>query len=89
MAGESPPSPQDRVHLLAQVVQEHEQYQANVDEFQLWLQAVVEKAHSCLGRNRKLSPTHRLSALQVSLAWIPPKKPLGVHVGAEQGVLPE
>ncbi|XP_058511215.1 nesprin-3 [Ochotona princeps] len=55
---------QDRVHLLAQVVQEHEQYQANVDEFQLWLQAVVEKAHSCLGRNRKLSPTHRLSALQ-------------------------
>ncbi|XP_069921693.1 nesprin-3 isoform X2 [Oryctolagus cuniculus] len=55
---------QERVHLLAQVAQEHEQYQANVDEFQLWLQAVVEKAHSCLGRNRKLSPAHRLSALQ-------------------------
>uniref|UniRef100_A0A8C5L2K9 Nesprin-3 n=1 Tax=Jaculus jaculus TaxID=51337 RepID=A0A8C5L2K9_JACJA len=55
---------QDRVDLLAQVAQEHEQYQAGVDEFQLWLKAVVEKVHSCLGRGSTLSTKLRLSAMQ-------------------------
>ncbi|XP_029424011.1 nesprin-3 [Nannospalax galili] len=55
---------QDRVNLLAQVTQEHEQYQEGVDEFQLWLKAVVEKVHSCLGRNCKLTTELRLSSLQ-------------------------
>jgi hypothetical protein len=54
------------VDLLVRVAWEHEQYQASVDEFQLWLKAVVEKVHSCLGRKCKLTTTLRLSALQVS-----------------------
>ncbi|XP_028620251.1 nesprin-3 isoform X2 [Grammomys surdaster] len=55
---------QHRVDLLAQVAQDHEQYREDVNEFQLWLKAVVEKVHSCLGRNCKLSTELRLSALQ-------------------------
>lgn len=51
--------------LLAQVAQDHEQYREDVNEFQLWLKAVVEKVHSCLGRNCKLATELRLSALQV------------------------
>lgn len=52
--------------LLEQVTQEHEQYQAGVDEFQRWLQAVVEKVTGCVGQNCKLATKHRLSALQVT-----------------------
>lgn len=55
---------QHRVDLLAQVAQDHEQYREDVNEFQLWLKAVVEKVHSCLGRNCKLATDLRLSALQ-------------------------
>ncbi|XP_060244105.1 nesprin-3 isoform X2 [Meriones unguiculatus] len=55
---------QHRVDLLAQVAQEHEQYREDVNEFQLWLKAVVEKVHSCLGRNCKLATELRLSVLQ-------------------------
>ncbi|ERE73000.1 nesprin-3-like isoform 1 [Cricetulus griseus] len=55
---------QHRVDLLTQVAQEHEQYQEGVNEFQLWLKAVVEKVHSCLERNCKLTTELRLSALQ-------------------------
>ncbi|KAL6060619.1 hypothetical protein STEG23_019791 [Scotinomys teguina] len=55
---------QHRVDLLTQVAQEHEQYRKAVTEFQLWLKAVVEKVHSCLGRNCKLATELRLSALQ-------------------------
>ncbi|XP_069887516.1 nesprin-3-like [Dipodomys merriami] len=55
---------QERVDLLASIAQEHEQYQASVDEFQLWLKAVVEKVHSCLGRNSQLTTELRLAALQ-------------------------
>ncbi|XP_052041103.1 nesprin-3 isoform X2 [Apodemus sylvaticus] len=55
---------QHRVDLLAQVTQDHEQYREDVNEFQLWLKAVVEKVHSCLGRNCKLATELRLSALQ-------------------------
>lgn len=56
---------QHRVDLLTQVAQEHEQYREDVNEFQLWLKAVVEKVHSCLGRNCQLTAECRLSALQV------------------------
>lgn len=52
--------------LLEQVTQEHERYQASVDEFQLWLQAVVEKVQGCMGRNCKLADKLRLSELQVT-----------------------
>ncbi|MBZ3880168.1 Nesprin-3 [Sciurus carolinensis] len=55
---------QDRVDVLARVAGEHEQYQASVDEFQLWLRAVVEKVHSCMGRGCELPAQLRLSALQ-------------------------
>ncbi|NP_001371212.1 nesprin-3 isoform 4 [Homo sapiens] len=55
---------QKRVDLLEQVAREHEEYQAGVDEFQLWLKAVVEKVNGCLGRNCKLPITQRLSTLQ-------------------------
>ncbi|XP_077906937.1 nesprin-3 isoform X5 [Ictidomys tridecemlineatus] len=55
---------QDRVDVLQRVAQEHEQYQASVEEFQLWLRAVVEKVHGCMGRGCTLPPTLRLSALQ-------------------------
>nr|XP_048287178.1 nesprin-3 isoform X1 [Myodes glareolus] len=55
---------QHRVALLTQVAQEHEQYREDVNEFQLWLKAVVEKVHSCLGRNCPLTAERRLSALQ-------------------------
>lgn len=55
---------QDRVDLLERVTREHEHFQADVDEFQLWLKAMVEKTDSCVGRNCKLPPKKRLSALQ-------------------------
>ncbi|XP_057639259.1 nesprin-3 [Chionomys nivalis] len=55
---------QHRVDLLTRVAQEHEQYREDVNEFQLWLKAVVEKVHSCLGRNCQLTTELRLSALQ-------------------------
>ncbi|XP_003787067.1 nesprin-3 [Otolemur garnettii] len=55
---------QDRVDLLEQVAGEHAQYQADVDEFQLWLKAVVEKVNGCLGRSCPLPTPQRLSALQ-------------------------
>ncbi|XP_075803566.1 nesprin-3 isoform X2 [Microtus pennsylvanicus] len=55
---------QHRVDLLTQVAQEHEQYREDVNEFQLWLKAVVEKVHSCLGRNCQLTTELRLSVLQ-------------------------
>ncbi|XP_045757429.2 nesprin-3 [Mirounga angustirostris] len=55
---------QDRVSLLEQMTREHEHFQADVDEFQLWLKAVVEKVSSCVGRSCRLSTQHRLSKLQ-------------------------
>ncbi|KAG8514321.1 Nesprin-3 [Galemys pyrenaicus] len=55
---------QDRVTLLEQVAQEHERFQAGVDDFQLWLKAVVDKVHGCLGWKCTLTREHRLSALQ-------------------------
>ncbi|EDL81813.1 rCG20952 [Rattus norvegicus] len=55
---------QHRVELLAQVAQDHEQYREDVSEFQLWLKALVEKVHGCLGRNCKLATEPRLSVLQ-------------------------
>nr|XP_058915286.1 nesprin-3 isoform X5 [Kogia breviceps] len=55
---------QNRVDLLEQVTQEHEHFQVSVDEFQLWLKAVVERVHGCMGRKCQLSIKDRLSALQ-------------------------
>ncbi|KAM9092454.1 nesprin-3 isoform 5-T9 [Megaptera novaeangliae] len=55
---------QNRVDLLEHVTQEHEHFQVSVDEFQLWLKAVVERVHGCMGRKCQLSTKDRLSALQ-------------------------
>uniref|UniRef100_A0A8D1LX34 Nesprin-3 n=1 Tax=Sus scrofa TaxID=9823 RepID=A0A8D1LX34_PIG len=71
---------QDRVHLLERVTQEHAHFQASVDEFQLWLKAVVERVSSCVGHKSQLSTKDRLSALQVT-----PRKPL--PEGSAEGVL--
>ena len=54
--------------LLEQVTREHEHFQESVDEFQLWLKAVVERVHGCMGRKCRLSTQDRLSALQVTPA---------------------
>ena len=69
--------PQERVDLLEQVAREHEEYQAGVDEFQLWLKAVVEKVNGCLGRNCKLPITQRLSTLQVIPSCVSTRGTLG------------
>ena len=37
------------VASLAQVAQDHEQYREDVNEFQLWLKAVVEKVREVCG----------------------------------------
>ncbi|XP_061037198.1 nesprin-3 isoform X1 [Eubalaena glacialis] len=55
---------QNRVDLLEHVTQEHEHFQVSVDEFQLWLKAVVERVHGCMGRKCQLRTKDRLSALQ-------------------------
>ncbi|XP_059541861.1 nesprin-3 isoform X2 [Myotis daubentonii] len=55
---------QDRVDLLEQVTQEHERFQADMDELQRWLQAVVAKVNGCVGRSCSLPAGRRLSALQ-------------------------
>ncbi|XP_025127255.3 nesprin-3 isoform X1 [Bubalus bubalis] len=55
---------QDRVDFLEQVTHEHECFQASVEEFQLWLKAVVERVDGCMGRKCRLSIQDRLLALQ-------------------------
>ncbi|XP_029806911.1 nesprin-3 isoform X2 [Suricata suricatta] len=55
---------QDRVDLLEQVTREHEHFQARVEEFQLWLKAVVEKVGRCLRRDCMLTTERRLCVLQ-------------------------
>ncbi|XP_006839607.1 PREDICTED: nesprin-3 [Chrysochloris asiatica] len=55
---------QDRVDLLQEVAQKHAKYQAGVDDFQLWLRALVEKVDGCLGRTCKMPNQQRLSTLQ-------------------------
>ena len=60
--------------LLEQVTREHECFQASVDEFQLWLKAVVERVHRCMGRKCRLSTQDRLSALQVTPGESPPEE---------------
>ena len=52
--------------FLEQVTHEHECFQASVDEFQLWLKAVVERVDGCMGRKCRLSIQNRLLALQVT-----------------------
>ena len=75
ISDDSLPLPQARVDLLEQVTREHEHFQAGVDEFQLWLKAVMEKVSSCLGRSCKLSTKHRLCMLQVNSAASPSRGP--------------
>ncbi|XP_036605561.1 nesprin-3 isoform X1 [Trichosurus vulpecula] len=55
---------QERVSLLEKITKEHEQYKANVDQFQLWLNGVMEKVNTSLGRRGKMSAKHQLKTLQ-------------------------
>ncbi|XP_053080880.1 nesprin-3 isoform X3 [Acinonyx jubatus] len=74
---------QDRVGLLEQVTREHEHFQAGVDEFQLWLKAVVEKVSSCLGQNCKLTTEGRLCALQATRAALAAEEPRATRLQAQ------
>ncbi|XP_027712376.1 nesprin-3 isoform X4 [Vombatus ursinus] len=55
---------QERVSLLEKITKEHEQYKANVDQFQLWLNGVMEKVNTSLGRRCKMSAKQQLKTLQ-------------------------
>uniref|UniRef100_A0A4W2C9H9 Nesprin-3 n=1 Tax=Bos indicus x Bos taurus TaxID=30522 RepID=A0A4W2C9H9_BOBOX len=66
---------QDRVDFLEQVTREHECFQASVDEFQLWLKAVVERVDGCMGRKCRLSTQDRLLALQATREALATEEP--------------
>uniref|UniRef100_A0A5F8GS63 Nesprin-3 n=1 Tax=Monodelphis domestica TaxID=13616 RepID=A0A5F8GS63_MONDO len=55
---------QERVSLLEKITKEHEQYKENVDQFHLWLNGVMEKVNTSLGKRCKLSAKHQLKTLQ-------------------------
>ncbi|XP_074069119.1 nesprin-3 isoform X2 [Macrotis lagotis] len=55
---------QERVSLLEKITKEHEQYKTNVDQFHLWLNGVMEKVNTSLGRRSRLSPKHQLKILR-------------------------
>ncbi|XP_030307718.1 nesprin-3 [Calypte anna] len=55
---------QRRVKLLEKITKEHEQYSANVNQFQLWLNGVTQRLNSCLGEATKTSAEDRLKALK-------------------------
>ncbi|NXI84537.1 SYNE3 protein, partial [Rhipidura dahli] len=55
---------QNRVKLLETITKEHEQYSANVDQFQSWLNGVTERLNSCIGEATKSSAEDKLKALK-------------------------
>ncbi|XP_074852663.1 nesprin-3 [Carettochelys insculpta] len=55
---------QCRVKLLEKITKEHEQYQTNVNRFQLWLSGVTERLNSCIGETTKLPADNGLKTLQ-------------------------
>ncbi|NWU95959.1 SYNE3 protein, partial [Upupa epops] len=55
---------QSRVKLLEKITKEHEQYNANVTQFQSWLSGVTERLNCCLGEGTKSSTEDKLKALK-------------------------
>ncbi|XP_054057093.1 nesprin-3 isoform X2 [Rissa tridactyla] len=55
---------QSRVKLLEKITKEHEQYNANVNQFQLWLNSVTERLNCCIGEATKSSAEDKLKALK-------------------------
>ncbi|NXN49546.1 SYNE3 protein, partial [Rynchops niger] len=55
---------QSRVKLLEKITKEHEQYNANVNKFQLWLNGVTERLNCCIGEATKSSAEDKLKALK-------------------------
>ncbi|KAM6359684.1 nesprin-3 isoform 3-T10 [Alca torda] len=55
---------QSRVKLLEKITKEHEQYNANVNQFQLWLNGVTERLNCCIGEATKSSAEDKLKALK-------------------------
>ncbi|XP_009077983.1 PREDICTED: nesprin-3 [Acanthisitta chloris] len=55
---------QNRVKLLETITKEHEQYSANVNQFQSWLNGVTERLNCCIGEATKSSAEDKLTALK-------------------------
>ncbi|NXQ84954.1 SYNE3 protein, partial [Nyctibius grandis] len=55
---------QSRVKLLEKITKEHEQYSANVNHFQSWLNGVTERLNCCIGEATKSSAEDKLKALK-------------------------
>ncbi|NWV70408.1 SYNE3 protein, partial [Malurus elegans] len=55
---------QNRVKLLETITKEHEQYSANVKQFQSWLNGVTERLNCCVGEATKSSAENKLKALK-------------------------
>ncbi|NXQ97036.1 SYNE3 protein, partial [Sagittarius serpentarius] len=55
---------QSRVKLLEKITKEHEQYGANVNQFQSWLNGVTERLNRCIGEATKSSAEDKLKALK-------------------------
>ncbi|XP_014105315.1 PREDICTED: nesprin-3 isoform X2 [Pseudopodoces humilis] len=55
---------QNRVKLLEMITKEHEQYNANVNQFQSWLNGVTERLNCCIGEATKSSSEDKLKTLK-------------------------
>ncbi|NXX89833.1 SYNE3 protein, partial [Centropus bengalensis] len=55
---------QSKVKLLEKITKEHEQYNANVNCFQSWLNGVTERFNCCLGETTKFSAENKLKELK-------------------------
>ncbi|XP_062475863.1 nesprin-3 isoform X4 [Pezoporus occidentalis] len=55
---------ENRVNLLKKITKEHEQYSANVNWFQSWLNGVTERLNSCIGEATEYSAEDKLKALK-------------------------
>ncbi|NXY43247.1 SYNE3 protein, partial [Ceuthmochares aereus] len=55
---------QSRVELLEKITKEHEQYSANINEFQSWLNGVTERLNCCIGEGTKSSAKDKLKELE-------------------------
>ncbi|XP_030340879.1 nesprin-3 isoform X2 [Strigops habroptila] len=55
---------ENRVNLLKKITKEHEQYSANVNQFQSWLNGVTERLNCCIGEATKSSAEDKLKALK-------------------------
>jgi len=63
------------VKLLEKITKEHEQYSANVNQFQSWLNDVTERLNCCIGEATKSSAEHKLKELKVLKQYNSDKEP--------------